>query len=660
MNFTKKIICILTISVYGLTVSGKNIEASKKLFKLINLELPGLEKTKLFVEQEDYANAKIEFLKYYRSRNDIKHPEINLSDKQDWIGRSLSTKEKEMAVKGMKHEFYVQKGYGYFDYGKEINWQYWPIKDNEIRWQLHRMYWWIPMGKMYWSTQNENYTKEWIFQFRDWIKDNPRGLSKENDRFAWRALETSRRIQDQTTLFNLFLHSKYFTSDFLVEFLLNYHEHSEWVSSNYSKEGNHLLFQAQRILYAGGFFQEFKNAKRWRDEGIDILTNQIMEQIHEDGYQYELSPNYHRASIHIFLQGLEMAKLCGLENEFPVAYKEKIKSMIHASIKVSFPDMVYPMFGDAQLTTRETMIKNYKKWYEFFPNDKVLQYYATGGKEGNIPNYLSVPLSNSGFYTFRNGWDSESTTLIMRAGIPGGPFHSQPDNGTFELWHKGVNLMPDTGCYVYSGDKKITAARNWYRQSAVHQTLTLNDKDIKIDGKQLKWNTSESSSYVVYENPSYNDLKHRRSVFFVDNTFFVIVDEALGKATGEIKVRYQLKEGKASYDFSKNSFWSNNANEPNVQINVFSNSKVETKKEELKISYKYRKEQPRKGVAFSVQKKNEKPVRFISVVYPFDDKPSSKFKVKARFTKVSNNMTEIKVKLNGKRYLLGYDLSTQN
>src|SRR5690606_31100985 len=100
---------------------------------------------------------------------------------------------------------------------KDINWQYWPIRDNEIRWQLNRMYWWVPMGLAYWSTSDEKYAKEWIFQYRDWVKKNPLGLSKENDRFAWRPLEASHRLQEQTSLFNIFISSPDFNSQFLLE-----------------------------------------------------------------------------------------------------------------------------------------------------------------------------------------------------------------------------------------------------------------------------------------------------------------------------------------------------------------------------------------------------------------------------------------------------------
>ena len=36
--------------------------------------------------------------------------------------------------------FFVHKGYQpSYNYGKDINWQYWPVQDNELRWQLHRL-----------------------------------------------------------------------------------------------------------------------------------------------------------------------------------------------------------------------------------------------------------------------------------------------------------------------------------------------------------------------------------------------------------------------------------------------------------------------------------------------------------------------------------------
>lgn len=65
----------------------------------------------------------------------------------------------------------------------------------------------------------------------------------ENVRFAWRPLEVSNRLQDQTSQFQLFLPSPSFTPDFLTEFLVNYYKHAVHILANYSDQGNHLLFE---------------------------------------------------------------------------------------------------------------------------------------------------------------------------------------------------------------------------------------------------------------------------------------------------------------------------------------------------------------------------------------------------------------------------------
>ena len=43
-------------------------------------------------------------------------------------------------------------------------------------------------------------------------------------------------------------------------------------------------------------------------------------------------------------------------------------------------------------------------------------------------------------------------------------------------------------------------------------------------------------------------MKHRRSVFFVDQSYFVIVDEAVGDAKGTVNLNYHLCEGTVNVD----------------------------------------------------------------------------------------------------------------
>lgn len=119
-----------------------------------------------------------------------------------------------------------------------------------------------------------------------------------------------------------------------------------------------------------------------------------------------------------------------------------------------------------------------------------------------------------------------------------------PINGTFELWFNGRNLFPDSGSYVYAGDSEVMKLRNWFRSTAVHNTLTLDEKDLQTTESVTKlWKPEGDVQILVTENPHYAGLKHRRSVFFVDQSYFVIVDEAVGDAKGTVNLNYNLCEG---------------------------------------------------------------------------------------------------------------------
>jgi heparan-sulfate lyase len=614
----KKIILLLTLAPTLLFAQQQSNPVTKDSFSNLNLNYPGLEEVNKFVAGNDYENAAKALLKYYRKRDNIKHPEYNTEDKAKFAGKKLAEGVQEKADKGMLHQFYVHPGYGFIDYGKDINWQHWPIKDNEIRWQLHRTYWWQPMGLAYWSSGDEKYAKEWIFQFRDWVKKNPKGLSKENDRFAWRPLEVSTRIQDQTGTFNMFVNSPNFTPDFLLEFLNIYNQQADHILNNYSDKGNHLLFEAQRIIYAGCFFPELKAADSWRKSGIEILNTEIKKQIYPDGLHFELSPNYHVATINIFLKALHMTQLTGMSNEFPESYKKTVEEMIIALADFSFPDYSYPMFGDAKLAKKDEMLKQYKEWRKVYPKNQVIKYFATEGKQGTTPAYLSSALKTGGFYTFRNDWKENATVMVLRASPPGF-FHSQPDNGTFDLWVKGRNFMPDAGAYVYSGSEEIQKLREAYRQTKVHKTLTLDNNNMDVnDAKLMTWKASPAVDLLVYNNSSYKALNHRRSVLFIDKKYFVIIDEAVGAAKGNVGIHFQLAEdSKAAFNKKQNSVQTQYKDGNNLLIQTFGKGAALTE-EEGKVSYSYRKEIARPAFAFEKAKNNDNTVSFTTVLYPFE------------------------------------------
>lgn len=628
--------------------------------ELLDLSRPGLEEVaRLHAAGADSAAA-AELLKYYRTRTGVRSMGVNPEKVK------LNKEERRWADEGLEHCFFVHKGYQpSFFYGDDIDWQYWPVKDNELRWQLHRTKWWVPMGKAYRVTGDEKYAREWTAQYRDWIRKNPltefKGIrdkdmeNVDNVYFAWRPLEVGDRLEHQIEQFELFLPSEHFTADFLIDFLDNYHRHASFVPQHWSKQGNHLLFEAQRLIFAGVFFPEFKDAASWRKAGVDILNREIEKQVLPDGVQYELDLGYHKAIVDIFGKALKMMQRNGYRGAFPPSYLRKVEDMAILSYNTMFPDYTMPMFSDCKLHRRGENQPMYRRWRSYFPKNEQIRYFATGGKEGEAPAHLSKAFADGGFYVLRNGWDSTATVMVYKAG-PEGAWHNQPDNGTFELWRRGRNFFPDSGSYIYGGDSTVLAQRNWFRRTASHNTLTLDGRD--FDHRQstlLRFDTLPGPDYVVTETPAYDGLTHRRAVFFVDDSFFVIADEAYGDAAGSVALNYALLPCDPLENTVKRSVSTAFADGNNITMRVFGADSMNTA--EGWTSTEYRKKVSRPAYTFPKDKTAGKPVRFITVIYPTDSTEPHRHNIDARYRGgFRTDGASIDLTIDGKKYKLGYDL----
>lgn len=651
----KRLLSILFAAALAVCASAQAPQLKPEVFDLLDLDHPGLEKVKALHSEGNDAEAAAELLSYFKARKGVVTRDI-----RDIRKVKITKEHQQWADDALEHIFFVHKGYQpSFSYGEDINWKYWPVKDNELRWQLHRHKWFVPMGRAYRVSGDEKYAIEWTKQYIDWIRKNPYTGDDENRRFAWRPLEVSHRLQDQPIQMQLFIDSPAFTAEFLTEFLVNYHRHAEHIMGNWSKQGNHLLFEAQRMICAGCFFPEFLRAEEWRTSGINILNREIGVQVYEDGAQYELCPHYHLASIEIFVKALEDAAINGFRDAFPQSYIDTVEKMIMFYANISYPDYTNPCFSDARLVSKKNMISSYKQWSKIFPENQAIKYWATEGAEGSLPDHLSVGYLKSGFFVFRNGWDEDCIQMIVKAGPPAF-WHNQPDNGTFEMWYDGKILFQDSGSYVYGGDKSVMDQRNYFRSTAVHNTLVLNDKDIEnTDSKTLLWKPEGDVQILVTENQSYEKLKHRRSIFFVDGQYFVIVDEAVGSAKGMVELHYQMPRRKTSNSPMDMTFVTENEdNRSNMKLQCFGPQGMVMEKEFGWVSTEYLKKQKRTNASFNVKKEDNKPVRYITVIVPKQEAEANP-KISASFINEYFNQNSLKLMVKvgkNKKKILEYSL----
>lgn len=659
MNIKKNILFFAFILFFAQSILAQEAKINKTSFDLNNLNQIGLENVKNLVDSAKYHEAAVELLRFYRQRTHVKHLDFNIDDKAKFAGKKVNENTLQLANDILLHKFKPHKGYPTYDYGKDINWQYRPVQDQLLTTFLHRTAFWEPLGIVYQSTADEQYAKEWVFQVRDWIKKNKNGAYPDDKDFAWKAFVVSFRLNHWSAYFNMFINSPHFTPAFLMEFLTSYNEQANYVMSNYTDIGNHRLYEALHMMYAGSSFPEMKEATAWRKSGIEILNEEIKKQILPDGVQFELSTSYHIGTIKIFLDALQIAQLNGAEKEFPESYRNLIEKMVLAVGNYSFPDYTFPLYGNSFLTNKRLMLENYQLWAKVFPKNKVIEYFATDGASGKQPDYLSGRLPNAGFYAFRNGWDTKSTVMQIKAGPPA-EFHAHPDNGNFVLWVKGRDFTPDAGSFVYANvGNQENSKRDWYRSTKAHQTLTIDNKNIVNNAQLQKWETGANLDILSYTNPSYDDLSHQRTFLFIDKTFFIIIDRAMGSAKGNLGIHYNLKEdSKATANTSNNSINTNYADGNNLLIQVLNKDKVSVKEESSFVSYQYQKETARPAFVFEKPKNDSNTQGFISILYPYDGSVPPVVKItENKANDIAKGKIYITLNINGKTTTVKQDLN---
>jgi heparan-sulfate lyase len=258
-------------------------------------------------------------------------------------------------------------------------------------------------------------------------------------------------------------------------------------------------------------------------------------------------------------------------------------------------------------------------------------------------------------YILRNAWGPEQIHFALHCSPPAISGHDQPDNGTFELYAYGRWLMPDTGYYTYGHDQE---ARAWHRQTRVHQTLTRDGQDARVQARQLLWKTGPTFDAVAVENASYAGLTHRRTVWFVDRSFFVFLDEALGGAEGDLDLHFQLAPGLTQVDCARLQARTRFA-DANVLVWMDPRAPVTLTAEDGWFAWKYGQRERRQALRY--RHARQAPVTFLTLVIPFrgHQPPAAATRLPADFEPGAARVA-LQVSAGDESWAVGRDLQRQD
>ncbi len=347
-----------------------------------------------------------------------------------------------------------------------------------------------------------------------WIDENPPAKGS-----AWEPYTTSLRIVNWVK----WLMAGHEAPAGMIQSLA---DQTGWLSQNleYHILGNHLFANAKALIFAGSFFAG-QEADQWLEAGIKILTQELDEQILDDGGHFELSPMYHAIILEDVLDIIQLGRICKtLPEDICKKMQDSAEKMLHWMDVMAHPDGQISFFNDAAfgIAAEPEQIKAYAKTLNIKNSRalKPLQHLAASG-------YIRASAGN---------W----TALIdiARIGPDYLPGHAHADQLSFELSHGAQRIFVNSGISEYG----LSPERHRQRGTAAHNTVVINGANsaeiwsgfrVARRGQpyDLRIDENESSCEISASHNGYKRLSgkpvHKRS-WSISADQITITDEIVG------------------------------------------------------------------------------------------------------------------------------------
>ena len=261
------------------------------------------------------------------------------------------------------------------------------------------------------------------------------------------------------------------------------------------------------------------DAPEWKAYALKRLQDEFSRQVYPDGFQYELSTGYHGVVVHNYLGVFELYEQLGLEK--PEFIRKGLEKMFETYVRISTPSAGTPAINDGSNANVARWCRTATKLY---PQRADFRWFATEGKEGAPPDYLSTVFPWAGAVVFRTSWAKDAVWGYMDAS-PFGRGHQHEDKLNFLLTAYGKVMLTEGGNYMYdSSDCRkyvlSTRAHNTVRIDGFEQnrrrTYRWKDEDINVKADvEFSASPARDRARSVYKDgygPQQKPVTHDRTV----------------------------------------------------------------------------------------------------------------------------------------------------
>lgn len=333
---------------------------------------------------------------------------------------------------------------------------------------------------------------------------------------------------------------------------------------------NHLLYEALGLYLAGVLLGD----EDWRRVGREILIAEADRQFYADGAYIQQSHNYHRVALHSLMCACLFAKAGGdsVHDSWLRAMDRSLEFLLQHQNPVDgrLPnyggnDGAHPLllstcdYADFRpaLQAVSVLVRG-KRVYEPGPWDESTAWLF-GAKVLDVPlerpKLRSVSFAQTGFHVLRSA--DEQSFAAFRCGTLRDRF-SQIDMLHLDVWWRGLNVLVDPGSYLYNGPP---AWHDHFLQTASHNTVVVDGHDQMLHFRRFKTLYRTKAHLLSFEDkPAFTSVAgehegftrhpggvvHRRSVLFLKDELWVVVDHLRGRGTHHARLHWLAGQSDAT------------------------------------------------------------------------------------------------------------------
>lgn len=507
-------------------------EQMKTMLDQFNLETEGMEKVNAAHKSGKLAEACHQLLFYYKNGKSVAHLRKVQPEK------SMKTKVEADTI--LKNVFIVQTVRGEVPWGEDghRDWYYkGPNNDREWAWLSNRHSQLKHVFDVYFTTGNPKYAI-YIDEFlRDFIIKSMPYPGVKGSPSIWRGLEVAARAKVWSKIFYGMINNEYLSPATQLLMLSSLPDHAHY-NRNFHGQNNWLTMEISALATVATNFPEYKKADEWMAYAAETISESMKGQVYPDGVHTELTSHYHNVAMRNFVLFKE---ICDQANyPLPAFFDETIKKMYGYIAHAVRPDGNRILNNDGDRGSDLALILEGAEKY----NQPEWEYIATNGKTGVRPkDGPSYFYPWGGQLISRNGYDKDAHWSFFDVG-PWGSGHQHNDKLHLSISAYGKDLLVDAGRFAYTGEV-AQKFRGYARSTQGHNAVLIDGKgqkpDVKLTEKPLSkdhWKIRPEFDYAWNSFDQYYDLeevKHNRTLMYVRNEFWVVVDKIETKAPRKIE-----------------------------------------------------------------------------------------------------------------------------